>query len=345
MAITVESFFGGFVIALCLSFILYGMTTLQALAYLSEFPEDPRHVRWTVITVWAAETVHTGICIEIIYRYLVTEYGNTPYLDNIQWTFGAAFVVTIIIVTLVHSVFIHRIWILSHHCVIAVMIPCILIVVNIGIDAVICHSLFNDGTWIAMRADTPSSVALNASVSLTVAIDMIVAATLLYYLHKGRRGFERSDRLITRLQVYAVKSGALTIACSLSVMLAYLLLQDSLLYTGFDQMLCKLYNNLLLASLNARDAKKDSRHGNVSGGSESYELSYQKSALGRRTQASRAVLAQPRVAGEDNSAHTSTKGGTIRLSPDSLSTIDITQARISDDNLAEKTHIGAELFP
>ncbi|PPQ84167.1 hypothetical protein CVT25_002033 [Psilocybe cyanescens] len=42
------------------------------------------------------------------------------------------------------------------------------------------------------------------------AIDITIAGTLSYYLHKKRTGFKQTDKLINRLIKYTINNGALT---------------------------------------------------------------------------------------------------------------------------------------
>lgn len=155
----------------------------------------------------------------LLYHYLISGYGNLIYLAGIHWTMAASQVSGMVIVLLVHSIFIYRIWILSRRERIAIILPSVLVLVNTGFESVLCFSLFNDDTWTALHSQARSSMAINAAASLNVAVDVVVTATLIYYLRKGRGSGQRADRLIARLQAYIINSGAITAAASVSVLL------------------------------------------------------------------------------------------------------------------------------
>jgi len=244
--------FGGCYVTICIAFILYGMTTIQAYACLRNFRADTIHIKTTVIAAWLLETVHTAFCIEFTYQYLIIGYGNPEMLAKIQWSIGVLTTTTMVIVTIVHSFFIYRIWVLSNKCLPAVAVPTILVLINIGFDVAVTALLYRYKTWVAFRANTGPVVAVYAASILLVLIDIMVTSMLIYYLHGRRTRYERTKHLIRQLEMYMVNSGAITIAASMSVLLTFAFLKDNLLYAGLEQVLCKLYTNALLATLNAR---------------------------------------------------------------------------------------------
>ncbi|KAI0029254.1 hypothetical protein K488DRAFT_88895 [Vararia minispora EC-137] len=92
----------------------------------------------------------------------------------------------------------------------------------------------------------------SASLGLGAATDIFTAMVLCYYLHTMRTGYRRSDSLINRLIMFSVNTGALTSACSLSVLIVYQLLPTNFVFISLYFILCKLYSNSCLATLNSR---------------------------------------------------------------------------------------------
>jgi len=227
-----------------------------------------------------------------------------------------------VIVLLVHSIFIYRIWILSRRERIAIILPSVLVLVNTGFESVLCFSLFNDDTWTALHSQARSSMAINAAASLNVAVDVVVTATLIYYLRKGRGSGQRADRLIARLQAYIINSGAITAAASVSVLLTFIVADDSLLYAGLVQTVIKLYNNALLASLNARDPRGEICEVESSTSSSAYQQPYPGTLMGRIFHAAWPAKTTHRIVMRDDS--TQSKLGTMQFAPESESCIEIT---------------------
>jgi len=277
--------FGGCYVTICVAFILYGMTSIQTYACLRNFPGDSKRVKATVIVVWLLETVHTAFCVEFTYQYLIIGYGNPLILAKIHWSAGVLTTTTLVIVIIVHSFFIYRVWVLSNKCLPAVAIPTILVLINTGFDAAVTAFLFKYKTWEAFHAQTETLVAVYVASSLLVAIDIMVTVILVYYLHGRRTRYERTSHLVRQLEMYVVNSGAITIAASMSVLLTFALLNDNLLYAGLEQILCKLYTNALLATLNARKIKGGTFVSSDPSEANSHELSLQ-SDMARRAKIS-----------------------------------------------------------
>jgi len=94
-----------------------------------------------------------------------------------------------------------------------------------------------------------------------------------------------------------VNSGALTIVASLAVLLTYTFLHTNLLFAGLVQIVCKLYNNALLATLNARAViKSDGLEGSHYRDMSSYELSFQSEGAQRRQAVPRPIEVFQQVA-------------------------------------------------
>jgi hypothetical protein len=67
-----------------------------------------------------------------------------------------------------------------------------------------------------------------AGLTCAAICDVIIAASMCYFLHSRRTGFSRSEGLINKLMLYSVESGALTSICAVAVVISFLV--RSLLY-------------------------------------------------------------------------------------------------------------------
>jgi len=82
--------------------------------------------------------------------------------------------------------------------------------------------------------------------------DVFTAASLSYFLHKMRTGFKRSDTLINRLIIYSVNTGMLTSVFSAAVLATYNIMPINFVYMSLYFILCKLFANSCIATLNTR---------------------------------------------------------------------------------------------
>jgi len=87
---------------------------------------------------------------------------------------------------------------------------------------------------------------------LSVAIDLIIAVTLMYFLQKGKTGFKETDNVIHKMIAFSVNSGLFTAIVSIAIVLSFIFNKKGLLFAGLVQMSSKLYANSLMGTLNAR---------------------------------------------------------------------------------------------
>ncbi|KAG6872241.1 hypothetical protein C0995_011663 [Termitomyces sp. Mi166 len=91
------------------------------------------------------------------------------------------------------------------------------------------------------------------SLALGVATDVITAAALCYFLNRLRTGLVSSDSIVNSLIRYAINTGALTSACSLTTLLLYnLKSQDNLYFIATYFIVSKMYAISYMATLNTR---------------------------------------------------------------------------------------------
>ncbi|KAJ3569349.1 hypothetical protein NP233_g5109 [Leucocoprinus birnbaumii] len=105
--------------------------------------------------------------------------------------------------------------------------------------------------WLSLSSVAPlhSQPKLNI---LAVLPDVLIAASLFYFLHRSRTGFKKSDTMITRLIVFTVSTGVFTSICAIASLVSILAWGNTLIYVAFYFSLGKLYSNSILATLNAR---------------------------------------------------------------------------------------------
>ncbi|KAM5541168.1 hypothetical protein V8D89_005097 [Ganoderma adspersum] len=83
---------------------------------------------------------------------------------------------------------------------------------------------------------------------MSVICDVVIMASLCYYLHSRRTGFRRTDSIINRLIVYAVNRGALTAICQGGEMVTMVVFPGRFMFVPFALVGAKLYCNTLFAT-------------------------------------------------------------------------------------------------
>ncbi|KAG9225226.1 hypothetical protein CCMSSC00406_0007057 [Pleurotus cornucopiae] len=86
----------------------------------------------------------------------------------------------------------------------------------------------------------------------TVACDLLISASMAYYLNKRRSGIRKTENLVDRLIVYVIGIGLLTSIFAIIVFVTWVALPKQLIFLTFYSIISKLYVNSLLVTLNAR---------------------------------------------------------------------------------------------
>ncbi|KAI0073471.1 hypothetical protein K474DRAFT_1677880 [Panus rudis PR-1116 ss-1] len=249
---TVEELLGGFLVELCLSLILYGITVAQAYVYYLTYPDDGKLVRSLIGAVIVLESLHTATTMHMAYHYTITEFGNLLGVGNIVWSTGVCAMSGMLIVLLVQGFYVRRVWILSRNNIFLTAALAFGVVVRVSFGMATSVLTWTLGTWPEFRSKVGPHITLTTGLSLAATVDLAIALVLMYYLRAGKTGFQPTDRLIQSLMAYSVNTGAIIMVISIVILVTFLVLKDSLVFIGLVQVSNKLYANSLLGTLNAR---------------------------------------------------------------------------------------------
>ncbi|KAH7882570.1 hypothetical protein F5I97DRAFT_1931115 [Phlebopus sp. FC_14] len=270
------SFIGGMV-----TMVLYGLTTLQTYLYYMYYPNDDLDtkalVRTAVCTcrsddllndlpkvavIWILDTLHISLMCHSLYYYLVSNFGDPtalvdgtcPKLSGDKWPFIPDFSRF----ESVHScpspnilfhpdILPYRWWVVS---------PIMFLVLAhfaFGVETVVLMFMkkqFAALSQIALYAATPFAIA-------AVLSDLCIAGALCVLLYGNRSPFERTNRLVNTLIVYAINRCLLTSVVAIVEVIVFAVSPHSLWFLAIDFVIGKLYANSFLASLNTRSALRD----------------------------------------------------------------------------------------
>ncbi|EPQ52288.1 hypothetical protein GLOTRDRAFT_47746, partial [Gloeophyllum trabeum ATCC 11539] len=103
--------------------------------------------------------------------------------------------------------------------------------------------ILNDFSKLQDRTYRVTSVWLGG----TALCDLIIAASMIYYLHKSRTGFSRTDDIVQRLIRVTVETGLICTVVALIDLAVYVAFKDNNYHFTPVLTLSKLYSNSLLA--------------------------------------------------------------------------------------------------
>ncbi|KAF8894135.1 hypothetical protein BD779DRAFT_978628 [Infundibulicybe gibba] len=120
-------------------------------------------------------------------------------------------------------------------------------------------------TYVALSNSALMAVPFSTSIPMTiygtielgssVLGDVAISASLVYFLHTRRTGFQKTENLVDKLILYSVNVGLVTSAFAIIVLIMWLVFPLNFDFAPFHLTISKLYINSFLASLNSREAK------------------------------------------------------------------------------------------
>ncbi|EIW84244.1 hypothetical protein CONPUDRAFT_163422, partial [Coniophora puteana RWD-64-598 SS2] len=240
--------YGAVLLGLVAASTLFGFSTVQAFIYLRTHTQTSDLKLWklSIYGLWFLDALHLALITIMVYHYLITEYLDPIELLQITWSFKANEVVSILMIYSIHVLYTYRLWIMSRgrNCTLPMVVSILVIPTVTATSIILCWAIFRSDLW---------SDVLNIQWAITLtlanmaAVDIILAASFCYLLSSARTGFGPSDTLVVKIMAFTFDTGLLTSICSLSVLLACVLMSSNLVYVGIDLVVTKLYINSFLA--------------------------------------------------------------------------------------------------
>ncbi|KAF7289731.1 hypothetical protein MIND_01346700 [Mycena indigotica] len=245
---------GALLIGTLCSYVLFGITTVQAYLYYGRFQDDPWTLKGMVAFVWMFEFAHAASIGHANYFYAVINYGNPrSLLGKMPVSLALSVVLGAIITTLVQSFFAFRIWNLAANRFVRI-IPLLLWITGgaylvgsiaattLAIGAKNIPSFLNQYGWLLL---TPWIVNL-------INDNVITISLVLLLLSSRSKGFQRTSALVDKLIMWTIETGLITSIFSVLTLAFYQAERTNFVWVGIQFVKARLFANSLLASLNSR---------------------------------------------------------------------------------------------
>ncbi|KAJ7814367.1 hypothetical protein B0H13DRAFT_2464854 [Mycena leptocephala] len=200
---------GAYQIGILLSYVLFGVTTTQMYIYYTRFPNDPLKLKSLVAFVWACEFAH-ALCIgHNLYVWTISSYGHPErVLGRAPDSFGVSIFLSGVIAVCVPAFFSFRIYTLSKQLYIPVLTWTMVFLRLLG-TTVLFVATFQMKSLLASIAQWEWLT--TATLSVGMANDLTIAASLVLILHKQRHnGLKRTAVLVDKLILWTLETGMLT---------------------------------------------------------------------------------------------------------------------------------------
>jgi len=245
----IEGTGGALFLAVQFSAVLWGVTTVQCWNYARSGFKDNLYLKSTVAIVWLLNTAHQCLEIYCVWYYLVRNFSNASALHReipaVLWQVGIVSAATFF----VQSVYVWRLWILSHKNKILVF----------GIFFTVCANLLlGVGTTIytiilavSFNSHIDEGVVI-ASLALIVPTDLAITLSMAYFLYTSRTGFRQTDNMVQTLLVYTISTGLFPTILVVAIILCRLFSKTTEVYIALHFLLSALYESSMMFILNNR---------------------------------------------------------------------------------------------
>ncbi|KAF7303944.1 NAD(P)-binding protein [Mycena indigotica] len=243
---------------------LFGSTTQHVYYYYHYYPHDSPLQKIAVALLWILDGFHIGLTISALYHYSVRGFGNFFGLRRVLWCVWSVkllVLINVVIVMIVQALYAYRVWRLSgfHNGVLRYLVAAV-VLGGFAIGLVTAAETYTLETF----ADTTTiSWAVEASLAASTTIDFLIAAAMCYYLSKSKGIGSVLNSRISLLMQYSLSCGVFTSACSISTLIAFILMPNNLIFLALTFLLTRLYVNSFLAMLNARRNHRNSPSSNA----------------------------------------------------------------------------------
>ncbi|KAH9999613.1 hypothetical protein BJV74DRAFT_161685 [Russula compacta] len=249
-AVDIQTTNGPGFIGIFVSSVLYGVSICQTWMYYWHYRKrDSKALIGFVGLLFVLDTLHTVLCVYMMYWYLIVNFGNVAKLNADMWALNAQVIVNAFICYLVQIFYARRLYIMSKNIVVPV------IVVLLGgvtlADGFIYaaeaarleqYSRFNTLIWVISTGSGSSAVA-----------DILIALSMCWCLYRKKTGLSNTDSIIMTLIIYSIVTGLLTSILATVTLITFVLSPFTLLTLAFYGPMGRCYVNSLLAVLNNRD--------------------------------------------------------------------------------------------
>ncbi|ESK95045.1 hypothetical protein Moror_13935 [Moniliophthora roreri MCA 2997] len=289
----IDTTYGSAFLGLVISAILYGITILQVYFYYRNYPRDARFIKILVFTVWydmkdtalrlrltltlGYGTLYISPCVRPLStgeEYLITNYARPDALEQLTWSMEVApdrlqwhnrtdcsmFLRPTIMDNVQQPisgvgycdtiVYTFRTWNRVHDTEVreddALQREKDLTAIYNYSFALVTTANFQKLIWVT-----------SAGIGSAAAADIMIAASLCYYLSRSKTGFRRTDSLITILIIYTVTTGLMTSVIDFAIIITFALMPNNYVWLALFWVVGRCYVNSFLAALNCRDSLRE----------------------------------------------------------------------------------------
>ncbi|KAF9442463.1 hypothetical protein P691DRAFT_649194, partial [Macrolepiota fuliginosa MF-IS2] len=244
---------GPMLIGLLINMFLFGTMMVQVYIYYTTYKEDCIWLKLLIFAVFIVDAVNAAENILYIYAGVITHFGDSEYLTKVSGGMSMIFcldsasspLLQVIIGIIVQLFFAWRIFALTRSWVMVTVVAALASVVSPP------HMRFFL-TQILQYSGHSRDVFVILWLAGTSAADIVITASLVWYLQRHKTGFRASDMMVNHVIRVTIQTGLVTSVVAIMDLVFFLVKPDSGMHMLFNIPLSKVYSNSLASSLNSR---------------------------------------------------------------------------------------------
>ncbi|KAJ7726930.1 hypothetical protein B0H16DRAFT_1591812 [Mycena metata] len=252
--LNLQSTYGVLLIGCFLSAAVWGVSFVQTFLYFMMYERDSIKLKLLVLFLITVDTANEILVLRSVWPALILHWGRVDILGKSEGTIELIHHVWVaaLVAAGVQSYYAWRIYTLSGR---KRLLPCILIPLIgwqiIGLGPYNFLALGHAAVSAGRQTQQLTAVAISLRAA-GAASDIIITASMLYLLLKPEAQFTTTKKLVFRLLVLSINSGAWTAILAVLDFISILAFPIDFTFCIFELPICSLYLSTLLVNLNAR---------------------------------------------------------------------------------------------
>ncbi|KAJ3502018.1 hypothetical protein NLJ89_g9074 [Agrocybe chaxingu] len=231
--------------------ILFGILSSQVYTYYMAFPEDGIRLKALVYGLYVLETAQTALIMQTAFRMYVTSFGNFHSLDLVDTTWLSVPIMTTVGTFFAQLFYAHRLYTLSKSKAVpalVVLLACTQIAAGIVTGVLVKQSPYLS----PVNFRSSVHIALGVWHSGSALCDVIIAASMAYYLSGFHTTVTRTRRLVQKIIRLTIETGSLTAMLAIAALVLSLLPDNAANYYAVILVFGKIYANSMMVLINRR---------------------------------------------------------------------------------------------
>ncbi|KDR71255.1 hypothetical protein GALMADRAFT_143958 [Galerina marginata CBS 339.88] len=222
---------------------------VNANLYYLAFPNDRVGFKAAVYAAYLLEMTQTTLFTRSSFQAFATGFGNPTILDKIDFLWFSVPVISGLVAFVAHSFYAYRIAVFSQK---KYLPGCVILLACLSFSASIAVGVeMKDAEFFTHFVKKDSLVTVGIWQAGSAACDVLIAASMTYYLRRHDTEIPETQDLLTRIIRLTIETGSLTATIAI-ITLTLTFLTGKNYYQASVAVLGKMYSNSMMVAFNSR---------------------------------------------------------------------------------------------